>query len=212
MKNTLITLFVLCVGLLVSSFSCNECDFELIDESPCTLQLNIFENHIHLGDTIRFSSILDSEFDLTLSGETYNGSNKSVGIYFKIFQILENDNHAIPARDAFEMISDPSTVLSNRADEFQVSLFSRCNEDNCDFEISLTPNSTGYYGLYFLSGSFGSGNECEYLSLDPLETNNFDTNNFDIIEELNKTRFWVDGARYEDFESRRDMYFFKVIN
>lgn len=211
MKAFQLSIYLFLLIILFTRFSCYDCDDYVTHESPCPLVLNNQSDEILVGDTLSFTAYLNSEFELA-NGDIYDSSNETITIFYELFKLVASDGQAQEAEESFQILSDSSTTITDRIGEFESSLCSRCNDSNCNFEVSLITETPGYFGILFSRGNFGNSTECRRLFLDPIEIIKDGTNNYELLEEIGRERFWVDGVQFTDPTLPKNLYFFKVVN
>jgi len=207
MKHSVLILVL--TFLTLSAFQCSDCEEELHDEKQYSVNIFPEISSFSIGDSITLSSSMSSQINLELSNTIFDNSNQSIEYRIKVFKIEPNNEDATPARQHFEISNQTGDIRFPSSRILDVEISETCNATLCEFELDLIPTTNGYYGISLESGHFGFEDDCQLLSLIPNEIEAA-SNNFEICEEINTTRFRLDNSFNSDPQSIDRFYFFKV--
>ncbi len=211
MKQTIKILLFLLLGLSLMNMHCTNCEEEIRDTISHSVELTPIQQTYTIGDTIIISSSFSSMLNLERSGEVYDNSDQSFSIVFRLFEGVREQVDVIPARDNFELVEIDGNVYPPLAHEYNVNVYSDCDEEFCESALGLIPQRQGYFGLAIRNGH-SEIDECQLLTFIPQGISNGGNNNFELFEEIEVRRIRIDGSYFDNEEAAvdDDLYFFRV--
>jgi len=190
-------------------FSCTNCDNELYDRTSYSALISPQTNAINIGDTLNFSSINSSLFELEFTNQSYDNSNAPISFKLALFKVEASNQDASSAREQFELIPQIGELSFRDIFENELIMHNDCADEVCQFSLDLVPMVPGYYGIQLKYGVIQTQDECTSISLQPFEIVS-NGNNFEICQEINTIRFRLDGSFYTNPGDDKNFYFFKV--
>lgn len=202
--------FYVIVILLVYGFTCNDCEDELYDSAAVVLELSDVRKSYSVGDTISISTMFGSMVTLERTQQeiAFAGGFHRVGFDFS--KLVENQSTEIEALDAFQLIDSQVAIVDNQGRlRSDITVTGDC-DDNCTMEFFVIPKESGIYVISITFGDFYGGDDCMFISMNPIGFDTADLN-FNLFEELGNDRLHVHGSIVLKDKILKPRYFFLQV-